>query len=66
MLLPNKIATIFNDEFKRLDDVLKSKLSELESFTKDKEKADERIQECEARLKWLEKIKAKVESILEI
>lgn len=62
----NKIATVFNDEFKRLDDVLKSKLSELESFTKDKEKADERIKECEARLKWLEKIKAKVESILEI
>ena len=62
----NKIATIFNDEFKRLDDVLKSKLSELESFTKDKEKADERIKECEARLKWLEKIKSKVESILEI
>ena len=53
-------------KFKRLDDVLKSKLSELESFTKDKEKADERIKECEARLKWLEKIKSKVESILEI
>lgn len=62
----NKIAKVFNDEFKHLDDVLKSKLSELESFTKDKEKADERIEECEARLKWLEKIKAKVESILEI
>lgn len=62
----NKIATVFNDEFKRLDDVLKFKLSELESFTKDKEKADERIKECEARLKWLEKIKSKVESILEI
>lgn len=62
----NKIATVFNDEFKRLDDVLKTKLSELESFTKDKEKADERIKECEAKLKWLEKIKAKVESILEI
>lgn len=62
----NKIATVFNDEFKRLDDVLKTKLSELESFTKDKEKADKRIKECEAKLKWLEKIKAKVESILEI
>lgn len=62
----NKIATVFNDEFKRLDDVLKFKLSELESFTKDKEKADQRIKECEARLKWLEKIKSKVESILEI
>ena len=62
----NKIATVFNDEFKRLDNVLKFKLSELESFTKDKEKADKRIKECEARLKWLEKIKSKVESILEI
>lgn len=62
----NKIAKVFNDEFKHLDYVLKSKLSELESFTKDKEKADKRIKECEAKLKWLEKIKTKVESILEI
>ena len=62
----NKIAKVFSQEFNHLDEVLKSKLSELESFTNDKEKTDERIKECEAKLKWLEKIKGKVESILEI
>ena len=61
-----KIAEAFNKEFKRLDDVLKSKLTELESFTTDKEKAEERIRESESKLVWLETIKTKVESILEI
>ena len=61
-----KIAELFNKEFKRLDNILKSKLSELESVTNDKEKAEMRIRESEFKLKWLETIKAKVESILEI
>jgi GTPase Era involved in 16S rRNA processing len=61
-----RIAERFNEEFKRLDEVLKAKLSELESFATDKEKAEARIKESERRLKWLEQIKAKVESILEI
>lgn len=56
----------FNKEFARLDDILKAKLSELESCATDKEKADERVLESERKLKWLEQIKSKVESILEI
>lgn len=62
----NRIAGTFNEEFKRLDDVLKNKLLELKSFAGDKEKAEERIRESERKLKWLEEIKGKVESILEI
>lgn len=62
----NQIAKVFNAEFKRLDDILKHKLAELESFVSDKEKAEERIKETERKLAWLGEIKAKVESILEI
>lgn len=60
------IAERFNKEFTRLDDILKAKLSELEACATDKEKADERVRESERKLQWLEQIKAKVESILEI
>lgn len=62
----NRIAERFKTEFKRLDDILKTKLAELESYATDKKKAEERIVESERKLKWLELIKAKVESILEI
>ena len=61
-----RIAKAFNSEFKRLDTVLKSKLSELESFATDRGKAEARIRESEKKLEWLGMIKAKVESILEI
>lgn len=60
------IAHRFNEEFKKLDDVLKVKLGELENYTTDKNRAEERILESERKLKWLEQIKAKVETILEI
>lgn len=69
MCLNNQNAQriVFNKrEFKRLDDILKVKLTELESCATDKEKADERVRESERKLKWIEEIKAKVESILEI
>ncbi|MBQ7132054.1 MAG: dynamin family protein [Oscillospiraceae bacterium] len=62
----NRIASSFNNEFKRLDGVLKQKLSELESYATDKNKAEERIKETEKRLAWLELIKKRVASILEI
>ncbi len=62
----NRIAKRFEKEFKRLDDVLKQKLAELESYAIDKEKAEERIKESEHKLAWLETIKVEVESILEI
>ncbi len=62
----NRIAASFNKEFARLDGVLKQKLSELESYATDKTKAEERIKETERRLAWLEVIKSRVGSILEI
>lgn len=62
----NKIARVFGEEFKRLDNVLKSKLEELKSFKSDEKKAEERIRESESKLAWLKSIKVTVESILEI
>lgn len=64
--LSNKIVANFNEEFERLDFVLKEKLSELESYATNKEKADERVEESERRLAWLETIKSRVASTLEI
>lgn len=61
-----KIVNLFSEEFKKLDSNLKDKLFDLESYATDKEKADERVKESEKKLKWLDKIKADVESILEI
>lgn len=62
----NRIVASFNKEFERLDDVLKQKLSELESYATDKTQAEKRIEETEKRLAWLEEIKNDVASILEI
>ena len=62
----NRIAASFNKEFERLDDMLKQKLSELESYATDKSQAEKRIKETEKRLKWLEGIQKQVASILEI
>lgn len=62
----NLMAAIFNKEFERLDTILKKKFIELETCVTDKEKAEERIQETERKLQWLEEIKFKVSSILEI
>jgi len=61
-----KISDSFNKEFKKLDDVLKAKLNELESYATDHKKAEERIKETKRRLEWLNDIKGKVDSILEI
>lgn len=62
----NHIAAAFSKEFKRLDDVLKAKLEQLESYATDREKAEQRIKETEANLNWLRTITQKVTSILEI
>ena len=62
----NRIVASFNKEFERLDGVLKQKLSELESYATDKTQAEKRIKETEKRLAWLEVIKNRVASILEI
>ncbi|MFQ7001767.1 MAG: dynamin family protein [Clostridium sp.] len=62
----NIIVKEFKNEFEKLDNILKEKLAELESFATDKEKAEQRICESEHKLKWLESIKEEIESILEI
>ena len=61
-----KIGESFKKEFDRLDKDLNDKLNQLKSYATDQKQAKARIAETERRLKWLEKIKAKVESILEI
>lgn len=61
-----RISEKFAKEFKKLDDLLKAKLNELESYATDKEQAEARIKESEEKLRWLEQIKNEVEEILEI
>ena len=61
-----KIAVYFKKEFTRLDDILRAKLSELASCATDKEKANERVRDSERKLEWLDEIKTKLESILEV
>ena len=62
----NKIAKMFEKEFARLDNILKDKLSELEAYASEKDKAEELIKETEAKLNWLDEIKKEVNSILDI
>ena len=59
-----KISEAFNNEFKRLDKLLKDKLDELKSYATDKDKAEARIKETESRLKWLEEIKRDRKSVV--
>jgi hypothetical protein len=61
-----KISESFNLEVKRLDEILRNKLLEFESYLTDHEMAEKRVKESEEKLKWLEFINAQVESILEI
>ena len=64
--MPFAPRSAIRKEFERLDDMLKQKLSELESYATDKSQAEKRIKETEKRLKWLEGIQKQVASILEI
>ncbi len=61
-----EIAKLFVAEFKRLDNILDGKLKELESYATEKDKVEERIKETERNLAWLQDIKTRVDSILEI
>lgn len=60
------ISEKFNVEFKKLDEILKDKLEELQSYATEKDKAEARIKNSEQKLAWLNKIKADINSILEI
>ena len=61
-----RIVASFDSEFQRLDENLKQKLSELESYAGDQKLAEERVQETEKRLQWLDAIRQELDSILEI
>lgn len=61
-----RIAVRFDEEFAKLDMVLKSKLAELESYACDKTQIEKRILESEYKLRWLDYIRTKIEEILEI
>lgn len=60
------IETAFNKEFEHLDNVLKQKMEELESYATDKEKAEARVEDTQRKLEWLQEIEQEVSSILEI
>lgn len=62
----NNLSSVYCAEFKRLDDILKQKLDVLEEYASDQTEAEERIKEAEERLAWLNQIKDRVASILEI
>ncbi len=61
-----KIAGLYKTEFKRLDNILRDKLAEFRSYAIEKDKVEERIKETERNLAWLQNIKDRVDSILEI
>ena len=61
-----KIAERYKAEFKRLDKILNDKFTELKSYATEKDKVQERIKETERNLAWLQGIKNRVDSILEI
>ena len=66
-MLSDNLTELLHHSTKNLnDDMLKQKLSELESYATDKSQAEKRIKETEKRLKWLEGIQKQVASILEI
>ena len=63
----NNLSSVYCAEFnKRLDNILRDKLCELESYATEKDKVEERIRETERNLAWLLNIKNRVNSILEI
>lgn len=61
-----KIKQNFSKKFEELDEVLKSKLQELENCANDNKETEQRIHESEDKLRWLENIQAKTRSILDI
>lgn len=60
------IKRAFSKKFDELDAVLATKLRELEDYAKDNANIEARIKATQNRLKWLESIQMKVNSILDI
>ncbi len=60
------LARCYEDEFKKIDDIVKAKLSELKRHATDRDNAQKNIKIAESKLKWLDGITAEVNSILDI
>ena len=56
----------FSKKFDELDAVLQQKLKELKECADDEKNVEQRIQESQARLKWLEEVQKQINAILEI
>lgn len=62
----NAIVKYFTEQFKRLDELLQKKLNELKEYAAEQKNLESKRIECGKKLKWLEEISDKIESILEI
>ena len=60
-----RIKEAFASKFNELDKLLKSKLNELKECAIDEKKAQQKLEEAQRRLDWLEEIRGKVNAILE-
>ena len=61
-----RIKEAFASKFDELDKLLKAKLNELKECATDEKKAQQKLEEAQRRLDWLEEIHGKVNAILEI
>lgn len=61
-----QIVEYYKKQFNQLDRILAVKLEEIKKCATDKDNAEKLLRESEAKLAWLNEIKNKVESILEI
>lgn len=61
-----KIKSEFSKKFTELDNVLQSKLKELEECAADSKNIEKRIKETQERLAWLEDIQSRTKAILDI
>ena len=61
-----RIKEAFASKFDELDKLLKNKLNELKECATDEKKAQQKLEEAQRRLDWLEEIRGKVNAILEI
>lgn len=60
------IIVLFKNEFKKIDGILKNKLDELENYANNEEAIADKIKDTEEKIKWLDGLKEKVNSILEL
>lgn len=61
-----RIKEAFASKFDELDKLLKAKLNELKECATDEKKAQQKLEEAQRRLDWLEEIHRKVNAILDI